>query len=294
MMQQEITRLDLSCKLFGGQITGLRESQQDAFRLLTLTSDKTSAETHLALVADGMGGHLGGEKASQIVADTFVDGFKAAEEGTAKGLEQSLILANKKIADMQQSNPHYKDMGTTLVALLVIGDQLYWISVGDSPLWLFRKDRLNRLNQDHSMLPVLLKMVEMGELSTQEALKDPKRHVLRSAIKGETLKLIDKNAQPVELKAGDILLAATDGIETLEESQITDFLKQNKDSISQQTIEKLLNQVIEKAKPEQDNTTLVMVSVSEQHLKGSSNKKTLLGKLSEQINKILAKNINQD
>jgi len=285
-MQQEITRLELSCKLFGGQITGLRERQQDTFRVVTLTSDKTLAESHLALVADGMGGHLGGEKASQLVADTFVDGFNAAEETSAKGLEQSLILANKKIADMQQSDPHCKDMGTTLVALLIIGNQLYWISVGDSPLWLFRNDQLIRLNQDHSMLPVLLKMVEMGELPMQEALEDPKRHVLRSAVKGDPIKLVDKNEQAFELLAGDILLAASDGIETLEESQIGEILRQNKTSVSQQTVEEMLNQVIEKGKPDQDNATLVMVLVTEQHLNRSSNKKTILGKMSEQINKI--------
>ncbi len=264
-------------QIYADQIIGTRPSQQDSFG--HLSTDKAL----LCVVADGMGGHYGGEKASQILVDSFIGLFKASKNWSVDLLSQALDHGNQAIKEFAQNHQDYKEMGTTLIATLVINNELYWISVGDSPLWLYRNQQLIRLNQDHSMLPVLLKMVEMGDLELEEAYNDPQRHVLRSVITGEAIKKIDQNEDAFLVQEGDRLILASDGVETLSENQITELLANHKKGNNQAMVKELLTQIEKAGQKHQDNASLILVSISNPQVSGDKKSKTKSVNLFEKI-----------
>ena len=122
----------------------------------------------MLLLADGMGGHAGGAVASETVIRAFPEGFEETEGSLAARFNAGVDSANRSVREKQLADPALADMGTTLLAAVVIGATLYWVSVGDSPLWLCREGRLSRLNADHSMRPLLLELVELGRLTEAE------------------------------------------------------------------------------------------------------------------------------
>lgn len=253
-----------------GSIQGARETQEDSFGLglymdmpAPTESQKRKLQGDLLVVCDGMGGHAGGSVASNLVNQVFYDSFLAQNCAIPDGLLASLHCANQAIADHIAEEPETVGMGTTLVAAVIVQNKLYWISVGDSPLWLLRGGVLTRLNQDHSMAPVLDKMVALGEITAEDAQTDAGRHHLRAAIMGEKLELIDLPPDPFELRAGDVLVLATDGVETLDHDQITGVLETMRDTPSS-AASALLSAVESQQNPDQDNATcLVTYSVKE-------------------------------
>ena len=150
-------------------------------------------------------------------------------------------------------------MGSTVVAAVYDGQGVSWVSVGDSPMWLFIGGRLLRLNADHSMAPVLDRMAEVGELTPEEALNDGTRHMLRSAVTGSELDLIDRDHRPCRLREGDFLLLASDGIETLSQEEIELCLESARGG-SRATADALLSAVKAAAKPYQDNVTFLLLA----------------------------------
>ncbi len=116
-------------------------------------------------------------------------------------------------------------MASTLVAVVIKKDTIQWISVGDSPLWLYSNGELSRLNADHSMKPILEEHVKLGKLTTEEAATHPDRNMLRSAVVGTYIKYIDQSLDALELSPGDIILSGSDGIETLSEAEISEIFK---------------------------------------------------------------------
>ena len=243
----------------GGQIQGGRDYQEDDFSIRLLTDDNVPADEDrlLLVLADGMGGHAGGAIASQTVVQAFQDAFHRDTSGITERLITGVEAANKSVRERQQADPSLSQMGSTLLAALVIGPMLYWVSVGDSPLWLFRKDRLRRLNADHSMRPMLMDLVELGRMTEAEALNDPRAHQLRSVIFGDSIPLIDSNTDGFELESGDLVVLASDGLETLSDAALTQQLKAGADD-AQALVDTLLDAVAKLGKPGQDNTTVLV------------------------------------
>lgn len=141
------------------QIIGDRDNQED-----TLSAHELGANTGehagelLLLLADGMGGHAGGEVASKLAVESF-----------AEALRSSLDSANERLAETVAETPKPRGMATTLIGCVINENRMYWISVGDSPLWVFRSGTLHRINADHSMVPVLNELVSEGALDPEEA-----------------------------------------------------------------------------------------------------------------------------
>jgi serine/threonine protein phosphatase PrpC len=209
-----------------GQIVGGRERQEDALAAHSPVSETgpRAGEVLLAL-ADGMGGHAGGEVASRLVVDSFCAAYRESTGSVADALRTSLDLANEALAGAVASNPAMRGMGTTLSGCVVREDRLHWISVGDSPLWLFRDATLRRLNADHSMRPLLDDMVRAGSMSREAARVDGRRNLLYSAVSGGAIAMIDLCKEPVPLQAGDLVMLASDGVETLEEAELVSLLQ---------------------------------------------------------------------
>ena len=159
-------------KVAGKQSLGKRDNQEDSFKLV-FQDEKDPGSDILMIVADGMGGHAGGEVASKLGCRVFSSNFVSHATATRPRprLEQSLHAANAAVADKIAQNPDLRGMGCTLIAALKIDDRLSWVSVGDSILFLFRDGKLSRLNVDHSVYGELLQMVRDGKLPSSGFLK---------------------------------------------------------------------------------------------------------------------------
>ncbi|MBQ1960810.1 MAG: protein phosphatase 2C domain-containing protein [Akkermansia sp.] len=187
------------------QWIGKRESQQDVYAV------KHYPQGTLAVVCDGMGGHDDGAKAARVAADAFVAAFSDAMPSPVRErMQQALDAANEAVGEIFN---HSGYGGTTLVAAYVGGGVVWWASVGDSPLFMWRRQRLLRLNADHSMRAIYEDFVKNGTMTPQEAML--KGHMLRSALTGEPLDMVDLSMTPMPLLPGDRLILASDGVDSL-------------------------------------------------------------------------------
>ena len=236
------------------QVQGARDYQEDCFDVI----EGDDGITRVLILADGMGGHVGGDTASGIVVRSIMQDYAKSKGLVTDRLRECLDMANDAIADKVERNPQLSGMGTTLVVAVASPAGLEWISVGDSPLWLYRAGRLRRLNADHSMAPVLAHLVQTGELSAEEAATDRRRNGLRSAVCGDELALVDVSSQPVTLQPGDLLVLASDGIDTLSVDELAEPLAE----APTKGLDTLVTEVIERVQaaknPKQDNTTLML------------------------------------
>ena len=250
---------ELDGRFAARQIPGKREYQEDDYGLLDGRDLGIDGSEHsMLLVADGMGGHVGGATASGLLSKTFVEAYPQASGPIVDRLQDCLEAANKAIADAIAENPNLDSMGSTVVTAVVSSEGLNWISVGDSPLWLFRKGTLERLNADHSMAPILADLVAKGGMTAEEAAQDPRRHALRSAVMGDDIHLIDVSSHPVAVEKGDRLLLASDGLLTLRNQEIADILKKTQDAPLEDSAAALIQAVEAAEYPHQDNTTLLL------------------------------------
>ncbi len=254
-------RLRLATKLIinedqyaGDRIQGQRQYQQDDFGF-----DNRRAGDFLMILADGMGGHSGGDIASDHVVTTFMDSYHNANGTVKERLFEALETSNQAIAAYTEKHPDLMGMGSTLVAVVINKDKMQWISVGDSPLWIYNNGELSRLNADHSMKPILEEQVKLGKLTAKDAATHPDRNMLRSAVVGTYIKYIDQSPEALELFPGDTILLASDGIFTLSDTEISQIFK--KPLASKKMVKKLLEAVEKKNTRYQDNTTALVFQI---------------------------------
>jgi len=246
--------------VFGSQILGRRENQEDGFRI-ELQNDADPGSDILMVLADGMGGHAAGEVASRVALDAFLTHFLAdSATRPLDRLEASLHKANEAIAAQVARAQELAGMGCTLIACLKLNDGLAWVSVGDSLLMRARGGELQRLNADHSVYGELIELVRQGRLSAEEAGRHPQRHALRSAVMGSDMPLVDLGQ--ADFAAGDIVLLASDGIETLDEERIARLLDDSRDAGAEEICERLLAAVEGAGRPNQDNTTVIALRLA--------------------------------
>jgi PPM family protein phosphatase len=225
-------------------------------------SATTRAEGELlAVLADGMGGHAGGALASRTVCDSFLGAYAANTHDHRQGLADGLEAANTAITRKVRENPRLKGMGSTLIGAEFTPDGVSWVSVGDSPLYLWRHGELVVLNADHSLAPIIDRMARDGQISWEEARDDPQRHFLRSAISGEDIEMIDRSERPLPLEAGDIVVLSSDGIHTLELEQIARLIAARSVEPAEAIAQALVARVDQFGDTHQDNTTVVVVRV---------------------------------
>ena len=243
---------------------GRRDYQEDAIA----TDFPLGADFGYAVLSDGMGGHAAGDVASKIVVTEVFSELKfqtsdiaGLETNMGDVLKSAAVSANECMAAHASSNPQTAGMGATLVAPVFIRDSLFWISIGDSPLYLMRNGRLRQLNEDHSLGPHIDYMVRSGMMSEDIGRNHPDRNALTSVLIGETIERIDCPDRPFRLQAGDILIVASDGLQFLSNGQITKVVEENIDSGSLTIAEELLNELRELNDPEQDNVCFSVITI---------------------------------
>lgn len=235
---------------------GARRYQEDAAEV------RTDGSGLVAVLADGMGGHVGGALASGLACRFFLQAFAASAADAQARLAEALDLANAAIAARTAEDRNLRGMGCTLigVALRPDPDRIEWVSVGDSPLYLVRKGAITRLNEDHSLAPELDRLAEAGSISWAAARADPRRHVLRSALTGTEIEMIDRSPQPLALEPGDLVILASDGIHTIPEADIARVAAAA--ATPDAAAAALLAAVEAAGEVYQDNTTVVVVRVA--------------------------------
>ncbi len=234
------------------QWIGRRARQEDAYQV------KYFPEGVLAVVCDGMGGHHDGALASTLAAESYVRAFQKLDDlPMVQRMRESLDMANEAVRDSFESRGVYG--GTTLLAVFVGGGVLRWVSVGDSPLYIWRNGRMLHLNQDHSYRDMYRGYIGAG-MTAQEALR--RGHVLRSAVTGETLDLVDAPTLPFPLLPTDRILLTTDGAESLLAPEL--FTQQGRAILNDREGSLPVN-IIEACQalndPYADNTTVVSIEL---------------------------------
>ncbi|MBD2444415.1 serine/threonine-protein phosphatase [Dolichospermum sp. FACHB-1091] len=209
------------------------------------------------IVADGMGGHAGGEEASRIATQeirSYLEQNWQSSESASKLLQLALSTANQAIMLDQQNHPQRADMGTTAVVVVIRpGESPVCGHVGDSRLYRLRKSQLQQITEDHTWIAKALKI---GDITPDEARVHPYRHVLSSCLGREDLNQI--SVQQLDLQHGDRLLLCSDGLtEELVDHKITSYLQDIP------SLEAAAKSLVEAAKEEggHDNITVVLVSV---------------------------------
>lgn len=194
------------------QWIGKRPKQEDAYGV------RHFPDGSLAVVCDGMGGHSRGDVASSTAVKAFIASFQESAETASptERLHNALLEANAAVGKLYEGTETYG--GTTLLAVYAGHGTLRWVSVGDSGLYLWRQGTLRRLNEDHSMRAVYEKFVCPGGMTRREALAGG--HVLRSALTGEDMPLIDEHERPFPLLPGDRIVLCSDGLESVVESGV--------------------------------------------------------------------------
>jgi protein phosphatase len=232
---------------------GARNYQEDAADVW----EKSGALT--AVLADGMGGHAGGALASGLACKFFLHAFATSTGDIPAKLAEALDLANAAIAHETAENPRLTGMGCTLIGAAFGPEGVEWVSVGDSPLFLVRDGEIVLLNEDHSLAPEIDKLAAAGKISWTSARSDPRRHVLRSALTGAEIEMIDRSRRPLALRAGDVVVLASDGIHSISHEDIAEAVEAAAGPAGM--ADALLAAVEAAGEPHQDNTTVVVVRV---------------------------------
>jgi serine/threonine protein phosphatase PrpC len=240
MTQELITALPgpnpvaLTVKAFGITETGkVRKTNEDQFLIAELSKRMRVWQTslpeptlqvgddraHLFLVADGMGGHRAGERASviavaaieQFTLNTFRWFFAPDSPGAQKVLAQfqaALSQADEKILQEAAENPELAGMGTTLTMAFQLGPQLCIVHVGDSRAYMYRSGQLHQLTRDHTLVA---EMVRSGAIQPDEVAGHHLRHVITNVVGGPHAG-VKVEARAFEVQAGDRLLLCSDGL----------------------------------------------------------------------------------
>ena len=245
----------------GAQIDGARDYQEDAFLISRVGESADSRGAALLIVADGMGGHAAGNVASNMAVQTFnkVITARYPSEDLSRTLREAVRQANLSITETVRETVALKGMGCTLVAALIDDTMLRWISVGDSHLYLARDGELKKLNADHSYGGFLDRMAAAGKPVEPEP--GFSRNMLMSALTGEDIAEIDCPEFGLEVQAGDRIVVASDGLDTLSARKVLELLATS--ATARECSDALLKAVQEAGLPRQDNTTSVVVFVDE-------------------------------
>jgi PPM family protein phosphatase len=182
-------------------------------------------DTLLLVVADGMGGHVGGDIAAQICVRLFIERFQREAKPVLKNpfrfLQDSMTRAHEALLSYANQFSMIETPRTTCVACVVQADHAYWAHVGDSRLYLFRQGRLLAETKDHSKVQYL---VDQGLIGAHEAATHPERNRIFSCLGGLTEPTVDLG-QRVMLDDGDLIVLSTDGFwSTVNKEEIANVL----------------------------------------------------------------------
>jgi serine/threonine protein phosphatase PrpC len=214
------------------------------------------------VVADGMGGHVGGRVASTICARSFLESVRASSAGWEQRLEDGLNRANEALRQEAENQPDLNGMGSTLVGAVVSEAGLGWISIGDSALYHFHAGTLSRLNEDHSFGAYLDQQARDGLMTSEAAANDRRRNHLFYALLGDQLEHYERFSGFRDLQPGDLILLASDGLKTLSDEHIAEIVNRFSARPIEELVAELLLAVESENRDRQDNVSIIAARIA--------------------------------
>lgn len=226
-----------------------REINQDSF------GSAKNSWGELFIVADGMGGHQGGEVASKISVDILCSEFKNAPSNISPSvfLDKAIQNAHHEIVKKSKENSKYKGMGTTIVATIVTGNEAHIAHVGDSRVYLFRKKDIWFKTKDHSLVQNL---INQGLLKEEDAESHPEKNKITQAL---GVGNVDPEITNLSLYKNDYLLMCSDGLTG--ELQDHELLEMVLNDPPMKSCKSLVDKANERGGP--DNITVITVHITE-------------------------------
>jgi serine/threonine protein phosphatase PrpC len=256
--------MSVEFEIASDQIDGARDYQEDTYMVTELEQADNGKVCALAILADGMGGHTAGNVASSIAVTIFNESFQSSfpPQEVEAALTGALSLSNEKIQSAVKEKPALRGMGCTMVTAYLEDDDLYWVSVGDSHLYLIREHELIKPNANHSYGAYLDMMKEQGiDFEEQVGMS---RNMLMSAMTGEKIRSVDISKTPIKVRPGDRVIVASDGLDVLGTGAIIQYSSWS--ATASECVCTLLKAVEDANKTNQDNTTLIVIDIKEKLL----------------------------
>jgi len=189
----------------------VREHNEDSFLVCPPPNSKVARTRGLlVVVADGMGGTVGGDWASRTAVAAVRDAyFGDATSSPDVALRRALENANSVICRSVQQNPQYRGMGSTCSAMALVDSKAIYAHVGDSRIYLLREGRILLLTDDHSKVADLMRS---GKITPLQAASHPQRNVITRSLGAKPAVQVDVSPQPVPIKDGDRFVLCSDGL----------------------------------------------------------------------------------
>ncbi len=227
-------------------------------RVRSNNQDSGYAGTHLFVVADGMGGHAGGDVASAIATKRIAeaDADYASAYDAEEALRAALIAANGLLADTVFEHSELTGMGTTVSGILRIGDQIALAHIGDSRVYRYRDGALEQMTADHTFVQ---RLVDSGRITPEEAAVHPRRSVLMRVL-GDVDASPEIDTKVLDTRPGDRWMLCSDGLSSyVGDDKITSILAAFR--TPQGAADRLVRESLDHGAP--DNVTVVMLDIDD-------------------------------
>ncbi|MFV0434081.1 MAG: Stp1/IreP family PP2C-type Ser/Thr phosphatase [Leucobacter sp.] len=225
----------------------------------TNNQDSGFAGDFLYLVADGMGGHAGGDVASAIAAQEMskLDVVPTGSpEATTNVLRSAVLDTNTRLRDTVKERPEIAGMGTTFTGFITVGDHLALAHIGDSRLYLLRDESLRQITADHTFVQ---RLVDAGKITEEEAKTHPRRSVLMRVL-GDVEAFPQIDTSVLQTVPGDVWLLCSDGLcGYVDDSDIEKIMRRR--TSLQSAVDALIDKSLAHGAP--DNVTVVLVEAVE-------------------------------
>lgn len=238
--------------------TGTSAAVSHVGKIRSNNQDSGYAGTHLFVVADGMGGHAGGDVASAIAVTRIAETDReyTSPNDAEFALQSALLAANALLAETVFEHSELTGMGTTVSGILRVGNHVALAHIGDSRIYLYRGGELKQITNDHTFVQ---RLVDSGRITPEEAAVHPRRSVLMRVL-GDVDASPEIDTTVLETKPGDRWLVCSDGLSSyVSEDRILSVLTTT--SHAEDAALKLVRESLDQGAP--DNVTVVLVDVDD-------------------------------
>jgi len=235
-------------------------ARSDVGRVRSKNDDSAYVGRHLAVVADGMGGHAGGDVASAATVLDMIhldrDDYDGAAGEADTVLADEIQTANSLLSELVHMNPKLAGMGTTVTALLLAGGKLHFAHIGDSRAYRLRNGTFEQVSVDHTFVQ---RLIDEGRLRPEEAETHPHKNVLMRVL-GDVDASPELDLDVLDVEPGERWLLCSDGLNYVAGHVVERTVRETKNL--RECAEKLVDLTLEAGSP--DNVTVVMVDIAEQ------------------------------
>ena len=240
------------------EIGRTHQVNQDCIEICMPSDQRKNQWGNLFLVADGMGGYNGGEVASRLAADIIVEEYYADTKGDVPaGLSHAIEAANSAICQQARENPAQSNMGTTVVAAVVRGQELHVANVGDSRAYMIRGEEIDQITLDHSWVA---EQVQAGRMTWEKTRNHPQRNLLTRALGLDTQVEIDIFQRRLEPK--DIVVLCSDGLtEYVRDNEMAEIVNKHSSVLAAKRLVELASD-----RGGSDDMSVIVIKVTEEPL----------------------------